>query len=201
MLDTHARKYVQPKINYLAKLLIKINLTPIKITIISLIIGIVSITLLFFNQLVLAALFLWLSGLFDTLDGSVARITNTTSDLGAFLDITFDRVVELGIIIALAFIQRDLGLMLVILTASIVLSLTIFLTVSSFAKNNGKKSLYYQAGLAERSEGFIFFTLMILFPNIRETIGYIFAIFVFITSIQRFHEGIKILNNKGDEHE
>ena len=88
--------------------------------------------------------------------------------------------------------------MLVVLTASIVMSLTIFLTVSSFAKNNGNKAFYYQAGMAERTEGFIFFTLMILWVDMRLIIGYIFALVVVITAVQRFYEGIKILKDNSN---
>ena len=194
MLDTHARKNVQPGIDYLADILIKHHLKPTDITIISLIIGLISIVAILNQHFIIAVLLLWLSGLFDALDGTVARKTKATSQLGAFLDICFDRIVEVGIIISLVIIQPELGTMLVILTTTIVLSLTIFLTVSSFAQNNGKKAFYYQAGLAERSEGFVFFTLMILLVNYRTIIGYLFAITVLITAIQRFYEGIKILN-------
>jgi CDP-diacylglycerol--glycerol-3-phosphate 3-phosphatidyltransferase len=196
MIDTHARKYFQPAIGVAASGLIKLKISPIKITITSLVIGLGSVLALFTNNLWLAVLLLWLSGLFDALDGTVARETKTTSDLGAFLDITFDRIIELGIIIALVFLQPNLGMMLVILTSMIVMSLTIFLTVSSFAKNNSKKSFYYQAGLAERTEGFIFFSLMIIWVEMRMIIGYIFAVTVLITAIQRFLEGFKMLKQQ-----
>jgi len=201
MLDTHARKYVQPAIDVAAIALIKLKLTPTNVTMISLVVGLGSVAALFTQRLILAVILLWLSGLFDALDGTVARKTDSSSNIGAFLDICFDRIIELGIIIGLAFIQPDLGLMLVILTSTIVMSLTIFLTVSSFAKNNGKKSFYYQAGLAERSEGFIFFSLMIIWPQMRMVIGYIFAITVLITAIQRFYEGIRILRSQNNEED
>ena len=196
MIDTHGRKYVQPGFDKGANLLIKLGLTPIKVTFIALIIGIVSIVFLLLGELIGAVILLWISGIFDVLDGTVARKTHKESELGAFLDITFDRILELGIIVSLAIINPNLRLMLVILTASIVMSLTIFLTVSSFAKNNGKKAFYYQAGIAERTEGFIFFTLMILWGDMRMLIGYIFAFAVLFTAIQRFFEGVRILKDK-----
>jgi CDP-diacylglycerol--glycerol-3-phosphate 3-phosphatidyltransferase len=196
MIDTYARKYFQPVISIAANGLIKLKISPIKITIISLVVGLASVLALFNRNLWLSVLLLWFSGLFDALDGTVARETKTTSDLGAFLDITFDRIIELGIIIVLVYLQPNLGMMLVILTSMIVMSLTIFLTVSSFAKNNSKKSFYYQAGLVERTEGFIFFSLMIIWMDMRMVIGYIFAVTVFITAIQRFLEAVKILKQQ-----
>lgn len=139
MIDTHGRKYVQPAFDKFAKVLIKLNLPPIKITLLALIIGLCSIAALFAGRLWLSAILLGISGIFDVLDGTVARAKNSSCYFGAFLDITFDRLIEIGIIIGLVFIEPELGTMLVVLTSAIVMSLTIFLTVSSFAKNNGEK--------------------------------------------------------------
>lgn len=195
MLDTHARKYMQPVFNKAADGLIKLKLTPIHVTLIAFAIGLVSHISLYLGYLIPAALLLWLSGLFDVLDGTVARKTGQSSDLGAFLDITFDRIIEVGIIIVLALTDSSLTTMLVFLASSIVITMTVFLTVGNFAENRGKKAFYYQAGVAERTEGFIFFTLMILLPEYRLLIGYIFAGVIFFTALQRFVEGIRILKD------
>jgi len=196
VIDTHGRKYIQPIFDKIANIIIRLKLSPIKVTFIALIMGILSILFLLLNELILSVTFLWISGMFDVLDGTVARKTNSQSELGAFLDITFDRILELGIIVSLAIIDPKLGIMLVALTASIVMSLTVFLTAASFAKNNGNKAFYYQAGIAERTEGFIFFTLMILWGDMRMLIGYIFAFAVLFTAVQRFFEGVRILKDK-----
>lgn len=195
MLDTHGRKYVQPIFDRIAMVLINMGLSPVRITIIAFVIGMGAVITLLFGQSLIAVILLWLSGLFDVLDGTVARKLNQSSNLGAFLDITFDRIVELGLIVALVSIQPELGQMLVFLTASIVLSMTIFLTVGNFAKNSTKKSFYYQAGVAERTEGFILFTAMMLLPQYRMYIGYIFAGMILFTACQRFMDGIRILKN------
>lgn len=195
MLDTHGRKYVQPLFNKAADGLIKLKLSPIHVTLIAFLIGLVSNVVLYLGYYLVAVLLLWLSGLFDVLDGTIARKTGQSSDLGAFLDITFDRMVEIGIIIALALSDPSLSTMLVFLASSIVITMTIFLTVGNFAENRGKKSFYYQAGVAERTEGFIFFSLMILIPTYRTEIGYVFAAVILFTALQRFIEGIKILKD------
>lgn len=51
----------------------------------------------------LAAVVMLAGGLFDALDGAIARQTNRTSDFGAFLDSTLDRLSESAILVGLVF--------------------------------------------------------------------------------------------------
>ncbi len=120
---------------------------------------------------------------------------NLTSPFGTLLDITFDRIVELSIIFVLAFLKfQNSRLYLLILTMMILISMTIFLTVGALAQNNGMKSFRYQAGLAERSEGFICFSLMILLSSIKlNLVTNIFSLIIFITIIQRALEAKRLL--------
>ena len=74
------------------------------------------------------------------------------------------------------------------------MSMTIFLTVGALSEKKGVKSFYYQAGVAERSEGFIFFSLMILFPGYLRIITNIFSILIIVTAIQRFLEAKRLLD-------
>lgn len=198
MLDTYGRKYVQPTFNKIGEVAIKRGISPVKITIGAFVMGMLSVVAIVSRQPILAVVLLWISGSLDVLDGTVARLSHSKSNIGAFLDITFDRVVETGIIIALVMVDRESGFMLAVLSSMIVLSITVFLTVGNFAKNTGKKAFYYQAGAMERTEGFIFFTLMILFSEYRITIGFIFAGLIAFTALQRFVEGIRILS-KGED--
>lgn len=196
MIDTYTRKYIQPFIEKIANILIKLKFTPNKITFISLIIGVLSGFFIIFELFLLSLVLLWLSGLFDVLDGTVARKTNKTSSLGTLLDITFDRVVEISIIIGFAFLKPEARLSLIFLLSSIIISMTIFLTTAAFAENKGVKSFHYQAGLAERTEGFIFFSLMMIFNNIVGIISLIFTLFITITIFQRLYEAYKLLTKR-----
>ena len=74
------------------------------------------------------------------------------------------------------------------------MSMAIFLTVGACTEKKGMKSFYYQAGVAERSEGFILFSLMILLPEYLGIITNIFSILVLFTAGQRFFEAKKILD-------
>jgi len=48
-----------------------------------------------------AALFIWAGGLFDLLDGAVARVKGLATSFGAFLDSTVDRLVDMALFLGL----------------------------------------------------------------------------------------------------
>ncbi|SUY47372.1 CDP-alcohol phosphatidyltransferase [Clostridium putrefaciens] len=193
MLDTYGRKYVNPLINLVAKFLLNINLTPNNITLIAFGIGIASSVFIYFDLPIVALFALWLSGFLDAVDGAMARKKGTTTSIGTLMDITFDRMVEMGIILTLAIkFPKDI-IHLLILTICILISMTLFLTVAALTEKKGMKSFYYQAGFAERTEGFIMFSLMIIFSHNLVLITDIFSLSVIITAFQRFLEAKIIL--------
>ena len=192
MLDTHARKIFNPIFNKIAKIMISLKLSANQITAIAFVIGILSAVALYFNKYLLSFLLLWLSGLFDAVDGEVARLSNKKSLIGAQLDIVSDRIVELAFIWAIAFNHKELLYELLFLVSMILISMTVFLTTGMIAKNNTKKSFYYQRGLMERTERFIMFSLMIIFREKMRLVIIIYAILILITIIQRLVETIKI---------
>ncbi|MCT4618332.1 MAG: CDP-alcohol phosphatidyltransferase family protein [Marinisporobacter sp.] len=193
MLDTYGRKYAQPLIENVSKVFIKLNMRANHITILAFLIGISSGFFIYFDHYFVSCIVLWTSGLLDAVDGTVARREKDTSPWGTLMDITFDRIVEMSIVIGLAVKFPHARIQLLILTASILLSMTIFLTVGALSEKNGIKSFYYQAGIAERTEGFILFTGMILFRNYRIWIINLFTLVVAITAIQRMMEAKKLL--------
>ncbi len=69
---------------------------PNVITILNLICGLISITLVFSGELALSAMFIFLAAVFDYLDGSVARLLKVYSPLGKQLDSLAD-VVSFGV--------------------------------------------------------------------------------------------------------
>lgn len=193
MLDTHARKYVQPLIDLTADFLDRLNITANQVTKAAFVIGILSGFVIVFNQYVVAVILLWVSGFLDAVDGSIARKRNASSSWGTLMDITFDRLVELSVILGLAYCYPRIQFLLLILTSAIIFSMTVFLTVGALAEKKGIKSLYYQAGLAERTEGFIFLSLMTLFHEWISLFTCLFIVAVTFTAIQRLWEAKKIL--------
>ncbi len=65
--------------------------------------------------------------------------------------------------------------------------------MGALADQKGVKSFYYQAGMMERTEGFIGFTLMILLPQYMVWISTIMATLIVFTGLQRFNEARKLL--------
>lgn len=192
MLDTHARKHVQPAVEKTADALLKLGFTANGVTKIAFVIGISSGLLIYLDKPILAVIALWLSGYLDVVDGTMARKTKP-SPWGTLLDISFDRLVEVGVILGLAFRFPDSMWALLLLCASIVIAMTVFLTVGALSDKKGMKSFYYQAGLAERTEGFILFTLMILFSTYLTAITLIFFAIQIFTISQRLAEAKRIL--------
>ena len=196
MLDTHARKYVNPIIELGAEFLLKLKLTPNNVTILALLLGVSTSIFLYFDMQIIAVTLLWVSGYLDAVDGAMARRSNSSSSFGTLLDIVSDRIVEVSIVLVLGLKFVDVRYNLIVLTVCILMSMTIFLTVGALSEKKGVKSFYYQAGVAERSEGFIFFSLMILIPSYLGIITNIFSILIIITAIQRFLEAKRLLDKK-----
>lgn len=194
MLDTHARKYVNPIIELGAKFLLRLKLTPNNVTILALLLGISTSIFLYFDMQIIAVTLLWVSGYLDAVDGAMARRSNSSSSFGTLLDIVSDRIVEVSIVLVLGLKFVDVRYNLIVLTVCILMSMTIFLTVGALSEKKGVKSFYYQAGVAERSEGFIFFSFMILIPSYLGIITNIFSILIIITAIQRFLEAKRLLD-------
>ncbi|WLR48333.1 CDP-alcohol phosphatidyltransferase family protein [Halobacillus litoralis] len=192
MLDTHARKFVQPSIERTASYFLQKGRTANEITVLALFVGLATSALYVLGFPILAVVFLWLSGFLDAVDGTMARNTKTSS-FGTVMDITFDRVVEIGMIIAIAYVHPEVLWPLLLLSVSIIVSMTIFLVVGAVSEKAGIKSFYYQAGLAERTEGFVLFSVMLLFPSFLFWSTLLFFAVELFTGIQRFMEAKRIL--------
>lgn len=192
MLDTHGRKYVQPVMNKTATLLLKMGLSANHVTVIAFLVGLAPLFSIYFHHFYLAVILLWLSGFLDAVDGTMARKTKP-SPWGTLMDITFDRLVEGGIILGLAFTFPGSMWALLLLSISIIFSMTIFLTVGALSEKKGVKSFYYQAGVAERTEGFVLFSLMILFHHYLTILTLVFLAIEVFTALQRMYEARRLL--------
>jgi len=194
MLDTKARNIVQPFIGKCAELFIKAGLSANQVTVIALVIGLIpSIMMTMGFSSLMAVFILWVSGLFDAIDGTIARKTHTMSPFGSVMDITFDRLVEISLVLSIAYRYSNEQMVFVLLATSIILSMTIFLTVGAASEKASEKSFYYQPGLAERTEGFILFSLMMIFTSYVDLLAIIFSGLILFTACQRFVEAYKHL--------
>lgn len=186
MIDSHYRSiYQKLLIEPLLKLKQINKLSPTTVTLFACFFGVLSGVLVGLSYSTIGIVTFLFSGFLDTLDGSIARSSNTTSPKGALLDIFSDRIVEVSISLGLLFRAIDHAPYIAILIASILLCITSFLTVGIFESNTSHKSFHYSVGIIERSEAFIFFILMILFPGILPYTALLFSILMVYTAFKR----------------
>lgn len=134
----------------------------------------------------LAVLLILFSGYLDTLDGTLARLTQKASSSGAAIDIFSDRVVELSIILGLyAYAPEARGFLCLAMLGSSLLCITSFLVVGIFEANASQKSFYYSPGLMERAEAFVFFLLMIVLPVLFAPLAWVYTVLVLWTACLR----------------
>ena len=196
MLDTYGRKYLDKYFVNTAALLINLKLKPTHVTIMALLTGISASLFYYFDNIIISMLLLWFSGFLDAVDGTMARKSKLITKTGTLLDICFDRVVELVFIIIFALKHIDATFALLCLTSTIVLSMSVFLTSGMMLDNKGKKSFHYQAGLMERTEGFIMFTIMMTLNSLMKEISFIYAALILFTAVQRLIQAINALEEE-----
>ncbi|MFC1931060.1 CDP-alcohol phosphatidyltransferase family protein [Chloroflexota bacterium] len=101
----------------IVRLLAKTPLTPNAVTWFGFLLFLGAAVLIVTGHLFAAGLLVLFAGLFDMLDGALARFTNQTTRFGGILDSTVDRLTEavllLGILIVYAMERSTLGIVLV----------------------------------------------------------------------------------------
>ncbi len=145
------------------------------------------------GNLLLGGIFILLSGLFDAIDGEVARATGKSSKKGALLDSSIDRASEFFIFGGLLYHFRFDSISFVIIYLSLIFSILV-----SYMRARGE-GLGYSAksGLMDRSGRMIYLFLASLFGE-RAFIPLmaVFMMLTFLTVIQRWLVLRKILSEK-----
>jgi len=193
MIDSNYRTpYQRLVIEPLLKRAFLKGVSPLTVTLIGAASGILIPLFLYFHLSITALVFLVISGFCDTLDGSLARHKDLSSPRGAVLDIVADRLVEWAILLGLfLYAPESRGLMTIWMLGSVLLCITTFLVVGIFQENSSERSFHYSPGLIERAEAFIFFSLMILFPNFFTLLALLFGSLTLLTATIRIKQFIK----------
>ena len=195
---------------FLEKFVRKLHLEKIsanKITVSALIIGLLSalsislsrISIFEMPLIISAAILMCISFFFDALDGTLARLKQSTV-FGGILDIFCDRAVEILIIISLIFTAPQMLMWPGIFSlGAIVLCISMFLLIGGALKEDEldelKKVIYYRHGLMERSETFLFLFCITLLISLRFLLLWIFAGLVFFTAVFRLRDAYILLNS------
>ena len=94
MLTDWARNFFRPLVEAVARFFQRLGLTPNQLTLIGLVLQAVVALILATGHLQLGAVLLILASIFDSFDGTLARLTGQVSRFGAFFDATIDRYAE-----------------------------------------------------------------------------------------------------------
>ncbi|WP_338600647.1 archaetidylinositol phosphate synthase [Sulfolobus tengchongensis] len=182
---TRIRKQVKRIIEPLAETLAGANIRANYITVLGLIFAIIYFLEIMSYNIILGIIFLIISALMDAIDGEVARVSNTVSPFGSFLDSTLDRVEDILYISAFIFLGFSSYLVAIAVGLSLVISYIRAKAESLGLKMEGR-------GIIERGERIIFVLIILLVYVIVNKIVsvYIFYIFLMLTAItviQRFY--------------
>jgi len=91
-IQNRLRSLLDPVVTFLSYL----GVTPLSVTIVGIILSLIGAVFVTRGALFWGGIILIISGLCDTIDGSLARRTGTETTFGAFIDSTSDRVTELA---------------------------------------------------------------------------------------------------------
>ena len=193
------RKNLQPILDKIGSIFAELGISPNSITVIGFVIAIISSIIfglssiqngIWFNTVLIGSILLLISGFFDVIDGSAARITRQTSKKGAFLDSTLDKISEIVIFLGIAIGNLANPILCIIaLASSLLVSYTRSRAESFGVDLSG-------VGFGERAERLIVLAIMGIIPiqNFLEYGEIIIIIISIVTIVQRIDRTIKKLN-------
>lgn len=194
MLDTAARRFIDPPLNRLGRRLAARGMSADHVTLAGLAFGLLAAALIAVGSPSFALIPLLLSRLADGLDGAVARASRK-SDFGGFLDITSDFAFYGAVPFAFALLDPQANAI-----AAGFLLLSFYINGASFlgfailaekrgltTSKKGQKSLYFSDGLLEGTETILFFVALCVAPALFAPLAWGFGLLCLITAVLRVH--------------
>ena len=198
------RRPFKPFINGLAKLLSKLGLCPNGATLIMLICSLIGFfCLVYFKSLLWFGIFVFITGIFDGIDGALATLDKRVTKFGGFFDSFMDRLSEFIILLALLIDRWNQTLWFIDMKFIIFTSLFASIMISysrSRAQTFHKGD--YDIGLMARSERlFYIFTISLISVFIGFLNEFLFGFFLLVISTALFrgfkiHRIIKLAESK-----
>ena len=196
MFDKAVQSILKPAFEATAKLAIKAGLSANTVSVSGFFIGLVAAFSIANQAYILGVVLILLSRIFDGIDGTVARLTQTT-DQGGFLDISLDFLFYAAIPLAFAFANpASNALPAASLLAAFLGTGSTFLAFATFAEKRGlhssnlpDKSFYFLGGLTEATETIAVFVAMCVWPAYFAELAYGFAALCCITITTRIYWG------------
>jgi len=164
------------------RILSKTGITPNALTLINLALNIVAAYVIAIGHFIPGGILVLVSGLFDLLDGALARLAKKTTKFGAILDSTVDRMSEAAILFGLLIFYSGRGGSLeIVLIFAVLVGSFLVSYVRARAEGLGWQC---QVGLFTRAERVIVLAIGLLVNQIFVVLC-ILVVFVFVTVGQR----------------
>jgi phosphatidylglycerophosphate synthase len=198
MLDKAVQSLLKPAFTLAAQVAIKAGLSANAVSVIGFAIGMAAAVAIATQSFALGAVLILLSRIFDGIDGTVARLTQTT-DQGGFLDISLDFLFYAAIPLSFAFVNPAVNaLPAATLLAAFIGTGSTFLAFAAIAEKRGMhssnlpdKSFYFLGGLTEATETIAVFVAMCIWPQHFAWLAYGFAALCCITIATRIYWGYR----------
>ena len=174
------RKFSRP----IARFLSRFNVNPNSITYFAFFLGLISGYLIAIKEIYLGVAILFISQIFDCVDGDLARLTSRVTRYGAYIDRVFDRFVDAAIIIGIVAINPEK------LWLSGFLALTFSFGVSITRAMAEAEGATCKVGIAGRDTRIAIIMIGLLLGYYNETL-WLIAVLSFITTIHRIVHTVK----------
>ncbi len=179
--------------NPFVKVLSMSRISPNALTLIGLVINLGAAYFVAIGHFLLGGGLILVSGLFDLLDGALARTVGRATKFGALLDSTADRASEAAIFCGLLFWASARGLdAAIVLTSAVLIGSFLISYIRARAEGLGMKC---KVGLFTRAERVIVLAVGLLLGQVHIAL-WILVVFIYVTVLQRL---FYVQKQTGDE--
>jgi len=190
------RRIFRPVIQSVAKVLNKIGLSPNHATIIMFSFSILSfVALVYFSNLFLFSILVFITGFFDGVDGAIARMKGSDSAFGGFFDSVMDRMSEFVIFFALLLYKWS-SLLWGIIDMKLIIILSFLSSIMISYLRTRAEVLFkgdFDFGLMARSERLFYIVITMMIANFYGYVNEFLLIFMFLVLATAFFRYFKIV--------
>lgn len=191
MFDARLRPLIDPPLNSLGRRLAGWGVTANLVTLAGVVLGVGAGIAIAQGYFTLGLVLVLANRLLDGLDGAVARATRLT-DFGGYLDIVGDFAFYIAVPVGFAIAAPVNAVPAAVLLASFTLTGISFLAYATLAAKrgeettaHGRKSFFYNTGLAEGAETIAVFVAMCLWPQHFAVFAWGYTALCGLTVVQR----------------